>query len=76
MRGPADALVDSTGTLNQVANPTSDQGHQDEQWDQEEEELSLTDEERNRIQKQEERRKLEDAEMERYHVEEYRYDVP
>lgn len=70
------ALTDTTGTVNQVTTPKDNEGHQDKQWEQEEEDLDTTDMEKNKAQKQEEQRQEEEIRLKDSAIDSYRYDEP
>lgn len=69
---PLDDMAESTASVNQMTQTSDAQGQQEEQWNQEEEDMDYTDEEKAIMEKQAE----EDRVQQINDIEDYRYDVP
>lgn len=72
----SDSLFESTGSINQVTTTTDSPGDQTDQWDQEEENLELTDKEKEDVIQQEERDLQEESIEDDMFLDGHRYDEP
>lgn len=73
---PARGLFNTTSSVNQFSQTSSDPGDQQRQWNQEEEDLNTTDEQKYELIKQEERKKQEEQERQDQFIDSHRYDEP